>query len=154
MRGATRSSTSGFSLVELFVALAIFAIVVALSLPGYRQYVRRANRSDAAAALLRIATAQERFYLQYGRFAGPEELASAPPAGLGAGATERGFYAIDLAPDTDLALDYVARATVRTDAAQRDDENCWMLSIDARGVRGAATRAGQSSDAITARCWQ
>jgi type IV pilus assembly protein PilE len=142
----------GFALLELFVALAVLAIVIALALPSYRQYVRRANRSEAATALLRIAAAQERFYLQNGRFAGSEELAAAPPTGLGIG--EHALYVLDIAPDTDLALGYVARATVRAESAQRDDSGCWVLSIDERGVRGAATSAGVSDKTVAARCWR
>lgn len=145
---------TGFSLIELFVALAVLAIVVALALPNYRQYVRRAHRTEAASALLRVAAAQERFYLQNGRYAGGDELAPAPPVGLGIGATASDYYALDIAPDTDLTLGYEARATVRPEAAQRDDTNCWVLRINERGVRAATTRAGASSDAIADRCWR
>jgi type IV pilus assembly protein PilE len=144
----------GFSLIELFVALAVLAIVVALALPNYRQYVRRTHRTEAVSALLRIAAAQERFYLHNGRYAGSDELAPAPPVGLGIGATTHDYYALEVTPHPDLTLGYEARATVRPEAVQRDDTNCWVFSIDERGVRTATTRAGASSDAIADRCWR
>ena len=75
--GRTRSHPTGFTLVELLITVVIIGILAGLSITGYGQYIRRANRADATAALLRISTAQERFYLQNGRYAGPEELAEA-----------------------------------------------------------------------------
>jgi len=52
---------SGFSLIELLVALAIFAIISAIALPLYTAYTDRTYRSQAQSDLLNCAQALERF---------------------------------------------------------------------------------------------
>lgn len=52
---------SGFSLIELLVALAILAIVSAIAVPLYTDYSEGAYRSEAQADLLVCAQAMERF---------------------------------------------------------------------------------------------
>lgn len=52
-------SRKGFSLIELMVVVAIVAILVALALPSYRAYVRKANRGEAQELLLNWANNQE-----------------------------------------------------------------------------------------------
>jgi len=49
----------GFSLVELMIVVAIVAILVALALPSYTRYVRKANRGEAQSLLLNWANNQE-----------------------------------------------------------------------------------------------
>ena len=82
-------------------------ILATASVAGYRQYVQRANRVDASSALLRVSAAQERFYLQNGRYATTaDELSNPPPGGPGIQGTERGFY--------DLAVEAAADGAVAT----------------------------------------
>lgn len=52
---------SGFSLIELLVALAILAIVSAIAVPLYTQYADRTYRSQAMSDLLNCGQGLERF---------------------------------------------------------------------------------------------
>jgi type IV pilus assembly protein PilE len=49
----------GFSLIELMTVITIVAILVALAVPSYTQYVRKANRSEAQELLLNWSNNQE-----------------------------------------------------------------------------------------------
>jgi len=49
----------GFSLVELMIVVTIVGILVALALPSYTSYTRRANRGEALQILLNWANNQE-----------------------------------------------------------------------------------------------
>lgn len=152
---AMRAAARGFSLVELLVTLAIMAIVTSLAVGGYRQYLRRANRVDATSALLRLAAAQEKFYLQNGQYADAAAMAAAPPAGLGIAGTERGYYVLDIVIDADgAAVGYTATATVAAAGPQADDSECWVLSVNERGLRGAEAQNGDAGVAVTDRCWR
>jgi len=59
-----RKYMRGVTLMELMIVVVIVGILAAIAYPNYRQYVARAKRNEAKAALLQIATLQERFYLQ------------------------------------------------------------------------------------------
>ena len=54
----------GITLLELMIVIVIIGIMAAIAYPNYRQYAARAKRNEARAALLQVATNQERFYLQ------------------------------------------------------------------------------------------
>ena len=55
---------TGFSLIELLVALAILAIVSTIAVPLYTQYADRTYRSQAQSDLLNCAQSMERFASQ------------------------------------------------------------------------------------------
>ena len=50
---------SGFTLIELMIVIGIVALLVALALPSYQAWVRKANRGDAQQLLLNWANNQE-----------------------------------------------------------------------------------------------
>lgn len=54
-----KTNRKGFTLVELMIVIAIVAILVALALPSYGRYVRKANRGEAQQLLLNWANNQE-----------------------------------------------------------------------------------------------
>lgn len=53
----------GFTLIELLIVVAVMAIIVAVALPNYREYVIKSNRSVAKGALLELASRQEQYFI-------------------------------------------------------------------------------------------
>jgi type IV pilus assembly protein PilE len=150
---ALRSKVAGFTLIELMITLMVIAIISAIAYPSYRSYVLRTQRTDAMTALLQLAAAQEKFYLQNNTYATNSLLDDAPPTGLGIGGTEHGWYtlAIDAASD-DCPLDtcWAARATPVATGPQKDDADCTLFTLDSTGVKGA--KKGDADN--TEKCWR
>jgi type IV pilus assembly protein PilE len=143
--------TRGFTLIELVVTVAIVALIMAIAVPSYRAYVLRANRADATTALLRLAAAQERFYLQNNRYADNTLLDDAPPAGLGFTATERGLYNVTLAVNGGgWQNGYILTATANSTGRQTDDTACRAFTVNEQGNRTAADSSGTTNATITA----
>jgi len=146
-----RVKQRGVTLIELLTVMVVLAILAAVAVPSYRRYLVRAQRTDASTALLRLQTAQEKFFLQNGRFT--DNLANAPngtPPGLGIGVvSEHGFY--DLGVDLDDPSGYLAIATPVAGGGQNDDTSCVELSVNAVGVKKAKDSGGADR---TTECWR
>src|SRR4030065_24947 len=60
---------NGFTLMEMMIAVAIIGILAAIGYPSYIKYVTETRRSDATINLTRIASLQEKFFTDCGRYA-------------------------------------------------------------------------------------
>ncbi|HMM51366.1 MAG TPA: type IV pilin protein [Burkholderiaceae bacterium] len=59
----TRSvANAGFTLIELMIAVAVVAILAAVALPSYQDYVRRGNIPEATSALGQGRIAMEQWF--------------------------------------------------------------------------------------------
>jgi type IV pilus assembly protein PilE len=143
-----QATQRGVTLIELMTVIVVVAILASIAVPSYRNYLLRAQRTEATTALLNLQAAQEKFYLQNNRYADQAELTPAPPAGLGlAATTERGFYDVTIALDAD-QQGYTATAAPVAGAGQSDDSRCTGFSVDDNGMRGATGPGG------TTYCWR
>lgn len=121
---------SGFSLLELLLALAISGILASIALPSYQAHVLRANRVEGQALLREAAARQERYFAQNHRFVqGGGQIAL-----LGLDALSRsGLYRLELG-----AGDTADGGFLLTAVAQRRDDACPALTLNALGDQGPA----------------
>ena len=124
----------GFTLIELMIVVVVVAILAAIAIPSYRQYVLRTNRTEAKRTLLNVAAAQEKFYLQNNSYAGSSALTMTPPAGLGIqGTTEHGHYTVAI-NGADAAT---FSATAIAQGGQAQDSRCASFTINQAGAKTA-----------------
>ncbi|MBX9753605.1 MAG: prepilin-type N-terminal cleavage/methylation domain-containing protein [Pseudomonadaceae bacterium] len=64
-----RRTSSGFTLIEIMIAIAIIGILSAMALPAYQEYVRRAACEDAKGTVTGAASFMERFRAQNNTYA-------------------------------------------------------------------------------------
>jgi len=137
--------STGFTLIEMMVTVAIVAVLASIAYPSYRKQIQRSNRAEARVALMQIQVAQEKFFLQHNRYADTSEMSPAPtatPPGLGIAAiTPAGHYDIVLRRPT--TTTYEAEATPR--GPQADDASCALFRVNQTGTRYPATTSG---------CWK
>jgi type IV pilus assembly protein PilE len=53
----------GFTLIEVMVVVTIIAILAAIALPSYNNYLRKGRRADAQAALTDVASRQQQYLM-------------------------------------------------------------------------------------------
>ena len=66
----TARHSSGFSLIELMIAVAVIGILASIAYPSYTQYVARGNTAEAEAQLMEGASTVERCYTENYSYSG------------------------------------------------------------------------------------
>ena len=73
---------SGFTLIELLITVAIIAILAAVALPSYTQYITRSKITEATTNLLALRTKMEQYWQDNRSYVGacaPGTVAPLPP---------------------------------------------------------------------------
>lgn len=125
-------SEQGVTLIELLIVVVIVGILAAVAYPSYRDHVTRAKRTEAKAALLQIATNQERHYLDSNEYT----------TNLG----DLGFgVASDYVTDSEAYIVNVTAADSNSYSAQAiyqeggaEDGRCNTFTINERGEKASS----------------
>ena len=164
----SRQGSSGFTLLELLVAMVLVAILAAIAIPSYSAYVIRGQRAAAKAGLEQAAQYLERNYTANGCYnytqpadcqgqSGtaltlPSALASAPngggaftyaiaAAGFGTGQS----FTLTATPCGDSGA-----CTAAGSNTSFTDPDCDALSLDNTGNKTASGAVGASNPS---KCW-
>ena len=63
MKTLVRSSATGFTLIEVMITVAVIAIIAAIALPAYFDYITRSRLVEARANLADMRTRMEQYFL-------------------------------------------------------------------------------------------
>ena len=126
-----RKKMQGVTLMELMIVVVIIGILALVGYPNYRDYAARAKRNEAKAALLQIATQQERFYLQNNTY-------TTVATNVGGTATEENYYVLSI--DAADVNTFTLRATAVAGGPQANDTttnhgDCTILQLTAAGAK-------------------
>jgi len=143
---AAMTRMRGFTLLELMVVLVIIGILAAIAIPAYGRYAFRAHRVDGQELLLRIASAQERYYSSHNAYG------SLTDVGFTNATSEKGYYTATVAVSADPAgsasAAFVATAT---GVGGQTNDVCGPLAIDNAGNKTPGPAAASSNS--NGSCW-
>lgn len=125
----------GVTLMELMIVVVVVGILATIAYPNYRDFAARAKRNEAKAALLQIATNQERFYLNNNTYT--MDMTQLGFAAAGPIITESNSYTISM----DNANPQNFQATATYNNVDNESTKCLTFQIDGRGVRTSAPLA-------------
>ena len=120
------------------MVLTLAGLMVAVAWPSHQSQLRRTQRADAVAALLRVQVAQESHHAHHGLYATQLNVLK----GAAAAVSSQGLYDIELSGGGDR---YEARAVARAGSAAAHDADCAPLRLQVRD--------GLADFAPSARCW-
>jgi len=155
-----RAASFGFSMIELMIVVAIVAILGAIAISSYSNYVVKTNRAAATGCISEYANYMERFYTTNLRYdetpaSGATVAVANPATGTPspmlldcASTTQTGnnyTYAVP-APST---TGYIIQATPINAQLKRDTQ-CGKLTLNQLGTR---TALGGTSTTVVAQCW-
>ena len=146
IQSMTIEARSGFTLVELMVAVAIMAILSAIAYPLYESQSRKGKRGDGLALLEEVAQAEQHYFSHMNKFT--DVITDLP--GLKSGTSAHGYYTVTVKVE---ASSFVATAEPATTDQKID--NC-VFTLSNLGVRGATSKDASGTtvtdDATRERC--
>jgi type IV pilus assembly protein PilE len=127
---------SGFSLIELMIALAIVAILAAIAYPSYQDHLRKGRRAAAQTFVLETASREQQYLLDARTYAVGVDAIAALSLSIPADVSR--FYTVTIDPATPtIPPTYVIRAVPIVGSGQEPDGE---LTLDQAGHK---TRGGQ-----------
>ena len=139
---------SGFTLLELMIAVVVLGILAAIALPSFVDQMRKGRRSDAFELATRVMQAQERYRTSNSTFASAIDALTS----YGAAATSSaGHYGVAIGEAT--GIGYTINITPVAGGKQAADTQCARFTIVQ--LRGGITRAAANSGGTdtSSVCW-
>ncbi len=120
----------GVTLIELMIAVAIVAILMAVALPSYRDQVRRSTRAEAQAYLMSVASRQQQFLVDTRAYAATLDAVGVPVPSSTASNYTRSMPTPGTAPPS--------FTVTLTPTGNQASDRCGALSINQAGTKTAA----------------
>ena len=165
--------SSGFSLIELMVAVAIVAIIAAIAIPTYQTQIRESRRVDAKTAVLDLAAREEKYLSLNNAYTGsPANLGYVAASNTSATwpqPTGSGYYQLYVCPLTATGgqvlvttctatgnasgTAYVIAAVPLANTSQAKDSQCQYFAVDNTGTQFSSATQSATGTSTVSTCW-
>ena len=138
---------TGFTLIEMLVAVAVIGILASIAYPNYRDYIARAKRSEARTMLLENAQFLERNFTTANRY--DEDSTGAE---IGSDRLPRTQSPVDGAANYSITVafpDAQSFTLTATRAGSMTNDPCGNFTLTHTGVQGISDNDGTT----VAQCW-
>ena len=125
-----RQRSAGFTLIELMIAVAIVAVLLAVAMPTYQEHVRKSSRAEAQAYMMAVEARQQQFLVDTRAYAG-----TLVATGVTVPSHVEAAYTLAMPTPTAAPPAYTLTLSPKT---QQAAERCGTLSINSTGTKTAA----------------
>jgi type IV pilus assembly protein PilE len=142
-RGKAPPAVRGFNLTELVIVLGIIAVLMALAVPSYRDFVMKSRRTEAKELLYTAAQRQQQYFTMHNRYTADAGQLSVPAT------STNGYYNLAIAAGTTGSINtsYLLTATPVSGTSQAGDSACGTYSLNSLGTKTV------SGSQTTPPCW-
>ena len=141
IRRKSRRLASGFTITELLVVIAILALLVAIAVPSYRDFVMKSRRTEAKELLFTAAQRQQQYFTQNDGYTDSTSTLGVPTT------STNGHYTLTIAAGTTGSINTSYALTATRTGSQTSDTLCGNYTLNSLGTRG---RTGTQS---VPPCW-
>lgn len=134
-----KNQQTGFSLIELMIAVAIIGVLASIAMPAYRDYVLQSTITDATSVLSARRVLMEQYFQDNRTYVGADTPAT--PGLCDAGTSKSYDFSCSVAPG---ATVYTLMATGKSNAAG------FSFTLDQDNAKTSSGPSGWSSGA---NCW-
>jgi type IV pilus assembly protein PilE len=134
---------SGFTIIELMIAVAIIAILAAIALPAYNDYTQRAKLTEAFTGMADFRVRMEQFYQDNRRYDGPGL------DGCGSASPNSKYFTFNCLPGLAPSQTY----TVISKGIANQGLTNFVYTLDEKNVRATTTLGTGWNGAPNAACW-
>ena len=131
--------SSGFTLMELLIAIAIIAILAGIAIPSYQNYILKSRRADGKAAVLAVQLKEEKW-----RANNVSYTSTLSDLVMTTTSVDE-YYTVAISNTS--ATTYTISATHT--GVQTADKDCKTLTIDENGTKTSTNTSNAANDL----CW-
>ncbi|MFC1748695.1 type IV pilin protein [Pseudomonadota bacterium] len=133
------TKTKGFTLIEVMMVVAIVGILAMIAYPSYTDIIRKTNRADGMASLMKVMGSQERYYSEKNTYAmtlpwlGYDYVTATTQVW----STEE-KYTLSATTCSTGGIDVCVKVVAEGRDGQENDTNCEPLTLNSRGEKTPA----------------
>ncbi|HEY6454448.1 MAG TPA: type IV pilin protein [Steroidobacteraceae bacterium] len=140
-----RSTTAGFTLIELMIVVVIVAILASIAVPAYTSSVRKSRRTEAKTAIMDFGAREERIYATQNAYSTDPGVLGYTAAGGSWPVSTGTYYQIDqptVFPATVTATGttpptFTVTVEPTPGSSQSSDTACATFTLTNTGLQGA-----------------